>query len=257
MTSATPAQKINYSGALLLTLIFYPLMFLWCVVGLLAWPIAFIIAKLGTSWGVDRIVRLIIWIHGRGLIAIVSPFVSLTRESLSEIKRPCILVVNHQSFFDGYFMAALPFHDITFAVGSWPFKMYWYTMFMRLARYLDVENMAWDTARETCLSAFANGGAVLFFPEGHRSRTGKLQQFYSGAFRMSVDTGIPIVPLCITGTGQLLPPGRSWLHPAKVTLKALPPVNPAPFTGSNGHVRLRKHVRSLMAAYLHDTQGYA
>jgi 1-acyl-sn-glycerol-3-phosphate acyltransferase len=240
---------------LLLNLIFYPLMSLWIVAGILASPLCLLLWRICTGWDWGRIVRHLISIHGYGLVVILSPFVRFQGDGLDRIERPCILVVNHLSFFDSYFMAALPFHDVIFAVGAWPFKMYWYTLFMRLARYLDVENGAWSETIRTCRESFALKGSVLFFPEGHRSRTGKLQPFYSGAFRLSQETGVPIVPLCITGTGELLPPGRSFLHPSRVRLTALPPVDPAAFPGPSGHVGLRREVYGRLARALEEQQG--
>jgi 1-acyl-sn-glycerol-3-phosphate acyltransferase len=241
--------------ALLLNLCFYPLMSLWIVAGILASPLCLVIWKVATGWSLGRIVRHLISIHGFGLIVMISPWVRFRGEALGEIKRPCILVVNHLSFFDSYFMAALPFHDIVFAVGAWPFKMYWYTLFMRAARYLDVEQGDWDQVVSTSSECFAQKGAVLFFPEGHRSRTGRMQPFYSGAFRLSKETGVPIVPLCIAGTDTLLPPGRFALHPARVRLRALAPLDPAEFPGASGHVALRREVRERMTRALKEMQG--
>jgi len=241
--------------ALLLNLIFYPLMALWIVAGILASPFCLLVWKVATGWDIGRIVRHLINIHGYGLVVIVSPFVRFRGEGFADIKRPCILVVNHLSFFDSYFISTLPFHDIIFAVGAWPFKMYWYTLFMRLARYLDVETSDWNEVMRICTETFAKQGAVLFFPEGHRSRSGKLQPFYSGAFRLAQETGVPIVPLCITGTDTMLPPGHSFLHPARVRLKALDPVNPDAYPGRRGLAEMRREVRRCMAQKLEEMQG--
>lgn len=49
-------------------------------------------------------------------------------------------------------------------------------------------------------NALLRGAAFLVFPEGHRSRTGGLQPGRSGAIRLAVRTGCPIVPLAIWGT---------------------------------------------------------
>lgn len=227
-------------------------MALWTVLGVLLSPLCLLLCKLLTGWDWGRVTRYLIAIHGYGLIVIISPFARFSGEEYRNIEHPCIMVVNHLSFFDSYFMSALPSFDIIFAVGAWPFRIYFYTLFMRLARYLDVEQGDWDEAVRTCTESFARKGTVIFFPEGHRSRTGKMQPFYSGAFRLSKETGVPIVPLCLTGTDQLLPPGRLALHPARVRLKALPPVYPADFPGSNGHVRMRRVVRERMEEALKE-----
>lgn len=240
--------------ALILNLMFYPLMILWIAAGILVSPFLIIIWKVVTGWDIGQIVRRLINLHGYGLVIMVSPFVSFKGERFSGIKRPCILVVNHLSFFDSYFISTLPFHDITFAVGAWPFKMYWYTLFMRLASYLDVETSDWSEVMRTCMKTFAKQGTVLFFPEGHRSKTGKLQPFHSGAFHLAQETGVPIVPLCITGTDTMLPPGRSFLYPARVRLKALDPVDPSAYPGRKGLDQLRREVRRRMSLELEEMQ---
>lgn len=240
--------------ALLLNIIFYPLMTLWVVAGMLAAPFCFVIWKLVTRWDTGQITRHLINIHGYGLVVMVSPFVRFHGEGFTSIKRPCIMVVNHLSFFDSYFISTLPFHDIIFAVGAWPFKMYWYTLFMRLANYLDVESSSWDDVMRTCTETFSKQGTVLFFPEGHRSKTGKLQPFYNGAFRLAQETGVPIVPLCITGTDTMLPPGHSFLHPATVRLLVLDPVDPSAYPGKRGVAGLRREVRKRMAQKLEEMQ---
>lgn len=249
---------MSFSGrvrALMLNLMFYPLMALWIIAGIIVSPFLIVIWKIVTGWDIGQIARHLINLHGYGLVVIVSPFVRFHGDGLAGIKCPCILVVNHLSFFDSYFISTLPFHDIIFAVGAWPFKMYWYTMFMRLANYLDVETTEWNEVMRISQVAFAKQGGVLFFPEGHRSRTGKLQPFHSGAFRLAQETGVPIVPLCITGTDTMLPPGHSFLHPATVRLKALEPINPTAYPGRKGLAEMRREVRKRMAQTIEEMQG--
>jgi 1-acyl-sn-glycerol-3-phosphate acyltransferase len=220
--------------------------------GFLVFPLIFGFHLLIFHWPADRVVRWLIWMYGRGWLLLMSPFVQFRRENLHQIKigEPCLLVVNHLSFFDTYCMSLLPVHDITFAVRSWPFKMFWYSGFMRLARYLDVEGSSWEETLNNCQSAFSAGGAVLFFPEGHRSRDGELQRFYSGGFIAAIKTGVPLIPLCIDGTNHLLPPGRKLLQPCRIRLRALEPIDSRGFTEKDGHLRLRKLVKGRMAAAL-------
>ena len=235
----------------------YALLVLWTLLCIFCFPWAFVLCRLVLRWSSARLMRWFIWIYGRGWLLFMSPFVRFRREGMERLRRgsPCLLVVNHLSFFDTYCMALLPLHDVTFAVRSWPFRIFFYRAFMRLARYLDVEGESWEQTLSGCRAAFATGGAVLFFPEGHRSRDGRLQRFYSGAFKAAAATGVPLVPLCITGTDRLLPPGRRSLRPCRVTLRALEPIDTSSFGDEDGHIRLRKLVKRRMLETLAEMRG--
>jgi 1-acyl-sn-glycerol-3-phosphate acyltransferase len=90
------------------------------------------------------------------------------------------------------------------------------------------------------------GLSIMVFPEGHRSRDGRMGRFYSGAFKLACHNRIPVVPICIRGSDRLLPPGRRWLAPARIRVTCLDPVDPDDFTGDLRHIALRKHVKTLM-----------
>ncbi len=232
----------------------YSLLFLWTLFGLLISPVAFFFWKIITGWPVARIARHFIWLYGRGWMLIVAPFVSFEMKGFDnhyQKRRPCVYIINHLSFFDTFCMAMQPVSDIAFAVRAWPFRrLFWYTAFMRLARYLDVEQLGFDESAVPAREIVAAGGSILFYPEGHRSRDGELQRFYSGAFLMAVKLGVPLVPLCISGTDILLPPGTFRMHPAKIRMHALAPVDSAAFSGPEAHVTMRKQVKEEMAREL-------
>ena len=56
-----------------------------------------------------------------------------------------------------------------------------------------------------------NGKSLAVFPEGTRTRDGRLQDFKPGAFKIAMKAGVPIVPVAIRGTYELLP--RTTLAP--------------------------------------------
>ena len=238
----------NFS-IVLINLTVFPLLIMMTIIGILISPFAFICFKFLGRLDTVRIIRFFVWVYGRAWLAITRPFTGMEISGLKkhEIKPPCIIVLNHLSFFDTFFMGALPFSNVCFAIRSWPFRMAWYRPFMKLAQYMDVETLSWEESLRASGEVLSNGGVVLFFPEAHRSRDGKLGRFYSGAFKISIATSFPIVPLCITGTDSLLPPGRWFLKPAKITLKALTPVYPEAYPGENGHIEMRKYVKSVIA----------
>jgi 1-acyl-sn-glycerol-3-phosphate acyltransferase len=237
---------------LLMNAVVYPLLVLWTVLGMALFPVGLLAWKVAAGWPLGRIMRHFIWIYGRGWLLIMAPFVRFRRRGFAalDLSQPVIFVVNHQSFFDTYCMGLLPAFDVTFAVRAWPFRMIWYGWFMRLAGYLDVETSTWAQIEAAGRGVLEKGGHLLFFPEGHRSRDGRLQRFYNGAFQVAMASGRPIVPLCLQGTGLLLAPGRLALRPATVTLTALEPVDSSAFQGENAHRALRNAVRERMAAAL-------
>ncbi|GBC62587.1 1-acyl-sn-glycerol-3-phosphate acyltransferase [Desulfonema ishimotonii] len=69
-----------------------------------------------------------------------------------------------------------------------------------------------------------NGTSVIFFPEGTRSRSGKIAPFKKGAFKMALDLQIPILPVTICGTRKILPPDTIDIFPGKTGLIIHKPV---------------------------------
>ena len=236
-------------ASVFMTILIYPLLILQTLIFILLAPLVLPMARLVSGQPIDRLVRYFIWVYGRVWMILISPFVRFEKFGMSQgrFPHPCIIVLNHLSFFDIFCMGALPFSNVVFTVRSWPFRMPWYAPFMRLAKYVDMESLGADNALNRCRNLSQDGAYLVFFPEGHRSRDGSLGRFYSGAFKLAVEAGIPIVPVCITGTDRLLPPGNFLMAPATIRLQALPAVDPSNFPGDTGHVALRKQVKAAMA----------
>ncbi len=196
-------------------------------------------------WPPDKAMQLLIYSYARVWLIALKPFVRLRLINMNApgIPRPAILVMNHFSVLDVFFVGRLPGYQITVCTRSWPFRMWWYAPFMRLAGYLDTEDQPWSQVLLRCGEVLEDGKRLLIFPEGHRSRDGRLGGFYSGAFKIACENNIPVVPICIKGTDVLLPPDQCYLKPAFVTIKVLKPVYPADFSGQTPHLEMRRHVR--------------
>ncbi len=208
--------------------------------------------RLVSRHSLPRTMRRLICLYGRAWLFCIRPVVrrEVCMPAVGEMPLPCIVVCNHLSALDIFFMSLLPEGNVVVAVRSWPFRMFWYAPFMRLAGYLDMESEDPEDIRARIKACVEEGGVVVFFPEGHRSRDGRLQRFRSGAFKAAVDLGVPVLPLCISGTDALLPRGSLLMRPAKVRLQALPPLYPCAFHGELAHVAMRKRVKADMAQAL-------
>lgn len=73
-----------------------------------------------------------------------------------------------------------------------------------------------------------NGVPLMVFPEGGRSQTGQLQPFMNGAFFVAIRAQVPVVPMAIVGTYELLPINSFHLLPGEVALVIGKPI---PTTG--------------------------
>jgi len=65
----------------------------------------------------------------------------------------------------------------------------------------------------------AGGQSFVVFPEGRRSRDGRLGEFKKGAFVLAIRLGLPVVPVACRGTRRLMPRGsRLTVIPGEIEL---------------------------------------
>lgn len=138
-----------------------------------------------------------------------------------------VIMSNHQSHFD-----ILAFY------GHWGRQFRW-VMKQELRR---VPGLGWGCAavghifidrsdRERAIAslkkarALLSGGvSVMFFPEGTRSRDGRMREFKKGGFMMALEMGLPILPVSISGSRHVLPGKTMKLLPGSVRIKIHPPI---------------------------------
>ena len=89
-------------------------------------------------------------------------------------------------------------------------------------------------------------------PEGTRSPTDAMGRFHAGAFALAAETGVPVLPYCLHGTGDMLPRGAFFLRPANIRARVLPPMS-APQGPDGPDARaLRKTVKAAMTRALDE-----
>jgi len=208
---------------ILLNIYLWTMFFIVTIISLILFPF-FVLFFILRGKNFESSVRLSICFYGWILVKIVPFFCPVKVYYKTEkIPEPCVFVANHCSSIDPYLFGALMI-DGAF-VSTWPFKIPVYGFFMRLAKYINA-NDGWNVMLEKAKRLLSMGSNLIIWPEGHRSRTGKLGVFKKGAFAISVETGYPIVPVCILGSGKFMPPGKFFVNPSKVSLIVLEPVYP-------------------------------
>ncbi|CAI0394579.1 unnamed protein product [Linum tenue] len=143
----------------------------------------------------------------------VNPFFKIEFEGVENLPpsdTPAVYVSNHQSFLDIYTLLTLgrSFKFISktaiflYPVIGWAMSMLGTIPLKRMDSRSQLECL------KRCIDLVNKGASVFFFPEGTRSKDGKLGAFKKGAFSIAVKTGVPVVPMTLIGTGGIMPPGK-------------------------------------------------
>lgn len=69
------------------------------------------------------------------------------------------------------------------------------------------------------------GHSILIFPEGTRSKGGELGEFKAGFTRIAKDSGVPIVPIAISGTSEIMEKNKNKVKPGNVVVRVLEPIS--------------------------------
>jgi 1-acyl-sn-glycerol-3-phosphate acyltransferase len=167
--------------------------------------------------------KIALWIARKiwapALLKIVGGRVEIIHPENIDLNTPQIIVANHSSHFDIpilfasinypiYFLAKKELKRIPFfgwacsAIG-----MVW----------IDRKNKgkASQTLKETG-DQIKKGKTIITFPEGTRTKTGKINLFKRGSFALAQATDLDIMPICIINSRPLHPPGKFSFRPAEV-----------------------------------------
>ncbi len=162
-------------------------------------------------------------------------------------RRPYIAVSNHESYADIFLISHLPW-EMKWLSKEENFRIPVVGWMMRMAGDISVrrgERESRAQALEDCRDRLRKRVSVMIFPEGTRSATGELLPFKDGAFRLAVETGIPILPMVVAGTRNAMPKGSLLFNPARAEVRVLEPIPTAGLTPADVP-DLRERVRSLI-----------
>jgi 1-acyl-sn-glycerol-3-phosphate acyltransferase len=149
----------------------------------------------------------------------------LGRERLKA--QPSVYVANHMSYMDTpVIFSSLPFQFRIVAKSGLlkvPFIGWWLRRSGQVS--VDVGNPRASIASLASAARTLKGGMPLFiFPEGGRTETGEPAKFLNGPAFMAIRAQVPVTPMALIGTHELLPIHASTVHPVPVTLAVGEPV---------------------------------
>ena len=165
----------------------------------------------------------------RGILKVTG--VSLSVEGLENIPKdtPCVFVGNHRSYYDiPLLLASLDKPHGILAKEALE-KIPLLTRWMKLLGCVFVQRddlRASVRALNDATAIVESGKSFVIFPEGtrYKGEEGGAGEFKAGAFRIAVKTGVPVVPVALTGARALFEGNGNLCHPGSVHIKVLPPI---------------------------------
>ena len=139
---------------------------------------------------------------------------------------PVIIIANHQSVFDIFaLVGCLPVRFAWIAKNSL-FRIPLFGAAMLKAGYIPIERTNRENSHKSIgqASDSLKKHSVVIFPEGTRSRSGAIGRFKRGASYLAAHTGVPIVPVTISGSWERMPPDKWLISPGTIRLQIDPPI---------------------------------
>ena len=174
-------------------------------------------------------------------------------EGLERIPRdqPVIYVSNHSSMFDIWALSATLPGSVRFLAKQELFKIPLLGPAMRAAGHIPIDR----AARKKAFEAYDAVGKMIragfsspvVFPEGTRSRTGELLPFKNAPFGLAIAAQVPIVPVYVHHTFEILPKGAWRLRPRPIRLLVGEPIETKGLQAADRE-RLRDQARAAMVA---------
>ncbi|WP_332914267.1 lysophospholipid acyltransferase family protein [Algoriphagus boritolerans] len=147
--------------------------------------------------------------------------------------KPYIYIFNHRSFIDAP-MIPMSIPQEVRAIGkkrAFQNPGFWNCNW-KVGRVVDRSDAESRRISLEKLVKFLNqGSSIVVAPEGTRNDTNEpLLPFQKGAFRLSIETGIPILPMAVIGADRIMKRGSLLLSPGKVKVYFSSPITPPPLS---------------------------
>lgn len=142
-------------------------------------------------------------------------------------KGPYIFMSNHQGSYDIFaLLGHLPF-QFKWLAKKELFSIPFFGWTMAAAGYISIDREGTRKTVEAMNEAarkIRDGMSVVIFPEGSRSPNGLIQPFKKGGFTLAIKSGVPIVPITITGSREIMPRDRLTISPGEIQIQIGHPI---------------------------------
>ncbi len=145
---------------------------------------------------------------------------------------PAIFVANHESALDIWAVVAAIPRGVRFAAKAELFRLPVFGWYLKVGGHIRVDRRDHAAAVASLATAAAQirgGTSLVVFPEGTRSRDGRVHAFKKGPFVVALQAGVPVVPVAVAGSGAVTPKALVEVYPGTIRVTVGEPVLPADF----------------------------
>jgi len=154
-------------------------------------------------------------------------FVKVSGRENIDRKQSYVVIANHQSAFDIFVLYGFLNMDFKWVMKQELRKVPGIGLGCEKVGHIFIDRTNHESSLKSLGAArkkIVNGTSILFFPEGTRSTDGIIGNFKKGAFKMALDLDLPILPVTIIGTKDILPNKTLDLFPGKVLMTIHEPI---------------------------------
>ena len=155
-------------------------------------------------------------------------FVKVIGSENIDRKQSYVIVSNHQSHFDVFVLYGWIGIDFKWVMKQELRNIPVFGLACEKVGFIFIDRSNKKAALaslEAAKEKIVDGTSVVFFPEGTRSTSGELMEFKKGAFRMALDLQLPVLPLTIIGTKNILPNKTLNLLPGRTKMIIHKPID--------------------------------
>lgn len=166
--------------------------------------------------------------------------------------KPRIFMANHQSDFDILIVLGHIPGQFRWVAKKELFKIPVFGRAMRNAGYIEIDRQHHDNALrslDVAAQKIRDGKSVVTFPEGTRSRDGKIKEFKQGMFYLAIQSGVPIVPVSIIGAHEIMSKRSLSIKPGRVKMIIGRPVDASSYTIETRGELIKRIRRNIIGNY--------
>lgn len=197
--------------------------------------------------------RMASWLWAPGLLGGAGARLDVRGVEHVDWSRPCVLVATHESIIDiCALFRAVPV-PLRFMLKHEMTRVPFVGAYARATGMCFVERDGQRASMVRSLRAAGDivkaGGVLCIFPEGTRTKNGRVGAFKAGAFQVALAAGVPVVPVAMTGSGAILPPNGFRVRPGTIRVRIGAPLV-AEGSGAEARERLAQQAREAVLALM-------